>query len=63
MEALLSNPDMKKSLALRITGEILSQLLNAPLLSGALITSIQLKEKISEGSFGIPRVSRYVLEF
>ena len=40
MEALLSNPDMKKSLALRITGEILSQLLNLPLLSGALITSI-----------------------
>ncbi len=33
-------PDQKKSKALRITGEVLSQLLNVPLLSGALITVI-----------------------
>lgn len=35
-----SNPDLNKSLASRITGDVLSHLQNIPLLSGTLITSI-----------------------
>jgi len=35
-----TNPNRKKSLPLRVIGEVLSQLLNVPLLSGALVTFI-----------------------
>ena len=40
MESTQSNSHPKKSTALRIIGEVLSQLLNVPLLSGALITFV-----------------------
>ena len=40
MGSTQSNPDPKKPNALRIIGEVLSQLLNVPLLSGALITFV-----------------------
>jgi len=43
MKPTLANPNPKKSRALRIIGEVLSQLLNVPLLSGALITFIFFK--------------------
>jgi hypothetical protein len=38
-----TNPKRTKSLALRVIGEVLSQLLNVPLLSGALVTFIFFK--------------------
>lgn len=43
MELTLTNPSPKKPRALRIIGEVLSQLLNVPLLSGALITFVFFK--------------------
>ncbi len=43
MKSTLTNPNPKKSRALRIIGEVLSQLLNVPLLSGAFITIIFFK--------------------
>jgi len=52
----MANPKPTKSLALRVIGEVLSQLLNVPLLSGALVTFIFFKLPIDlpnrVGGFG-----------
>ncbi len=47
MAPLPTNPKPTKSLALRVVGEVLSQLLNVPLLSGALITFVFFKLPIN----------------